>query len=197
MTQEQIHAKALEVAGRYRKSVFELIEIFQTLDAHKTFREYECTSLYDYAVKRLGLSEDVAFNFIAVARKAVEVPALKKEIQNNSITLSKARKILPVLTEKNQSEWLGLASTLTVKNLEQKVAEANPRKAVGECLSYITGKRLKLELGVSEEFKAKLKRVQDLVSNTKRSANKKSPNESLMESAAALRPSQDVYLLRH
>ena len=170
MTQQQIHAKSLEVADRYKKSVFELIEILQTLDAHKTFREYECSSLYDYSIKRLGLSEDVAYNYIAVARKAIEVPALKKEIQDNRITMSKARKIIPVLTEKNKSEWLGLASTLTSKDLQQKVAEANPKKAVNERLTYVTGKRLKLELGVSGEFETKLKRVQDLVSNSKRSA---------------------------
>ena len=170
MTQQQIHAKALEVADRYKKSVFELIEILQTLDAHKTFREYECSSLYDYSVKHLGLSEDVAYNYIAVARKAVEVPALKKELKDNTITISKARNIIPVLTEKNKGQWLGLASTLTSKDLQQKVAEANPKKAVNERLTYITGKRMKLELGVSGEFETKLKRAQDFVSNSKRAA---------------------------
>ena len=53
---QEIHLKALEVAGRYLKCVGELLDILQTLDERKTFRSYECTSLYQYAVKHLKLS---------------------------------------------------------------------------------------------------------------------------------------------
>ena len=115
MTHQQIHAKALEVVGRFKGNIYEVIESLQTVDAHKTFREYECTSFYDYAVGRLGLSEDIASNFITVARKAAEVPALQRELQSNSITISKARKICSVLTVENHEDWLELARTLSLR----------------------------------------------------------------------------------
>ena len=170
MTHQQIHAKALEVFGRFKRDIYDVIEMLQVVDAHKTFQEYECTSLYDYAVKVHGLSEDVASNFITVARKAAEVPALQRELQNNSITISKARKICSVLSVENHEDWLELARTLTLRELEREVAGVNPKEEVSERLTYVTRERLKLVVGVSEEFKAKLKRAQELVSNSARSA---------------------------
>ena len=54
------------------------------------------------AVDRLKLSESTALNFINVARKAVQVPALQAEIRAGHVSVSKARKIVPVLTPQNQ-----------------------------------------------------------------------------------------------
>ena len=170
MIHQQIHAKALEVFGRFKGSIYEVIEMLQLVDAHKTFREYECTSLYDYAVSVHGLSEDVATNYIAVARKAAEVPALQMELQNSSISITKARKLCSVITIDNHEDWLELARTLTNSELQREVAGVNPKEEVSERLTYVTRERLKLLVGVSEEFKTKLKRAQDLVSNSTRSA---------------------------
>ena len=170
MTHQQIHAKALEVFGRFRGNIYEVIEMLQMVDTHKTFREYECTSLYDYAVSVHRLSEDVATNYIAVSRKAAEVPALQKEIQNESISISKARAICSVLTVDNHEDWLELSRTLSLKELQREVAGVNPKEEVSERLTYVTRDRLKLVVGVSEEFKNILKRAQDLVSNSAKSA---------------------------
>ncbi len=188
MTQQQIHTKALEVAGRYQRSVSELLEILQTLDARKTFREYECTSLFQYAVKHLKLSEDVAFNFITVARKAIEVPALKQEIQAGTITVAKARKICSVLTAGNQSHWLAKATEVSTRELEREVARVNPKAAVAETSTYVAEDRIRLVLGVSEEFMKMLKRVQDLEA---RSTQKSGNHE------AALQASLESYLEKH
>ena len=50
------------------------------------------------------------------------------------------------------------------------MAGVNPKETVSERLTYVTRERLKLVVGVSEEFKSKLKRAQDLVSNSLLSA---------------------------
>lgn len=170
MTHQQIHAKALAVAGRHQCSVSEIIDVLQELDAGKTYHTYECSSLYRYAVQYLKLSEDTAITYIAIARKSVEVPALKQQLKCGTISTSKARKICSVLSVENQEDWLELARTLTLKKLEQEVAQVNPREAVNERLNYVTGERLRLVIGVSEEFATKLKRAQDLVSNSHQSA---------------------------
>ena len=161
---QEIHLKALEVAGRYLKCGGEMLDILQTLDEWKTFRSYECTSLYQYAVKHLKLSEDSAFNLIAVARKAVEIPALKQELKSGSITMSKARRLCSVITPENQVKWLDFAKTVTSRVLEREVAKENPKAAVPDRASYLAWDRLKLECGVSDECMEKLRRVQDLES---------------------------------
>ncbi|MBI3555181.1 MAG: HNH endonuclease [Deltaproteobacteria bacterium] len=160
----EIHLKALEVASRYLICTGELIEILQTLDARKTFRLYECTSLYRYAVTFLKLSEDVACNLIAIARKSALVPALKNNTDSGAISVSKARTLCAVLTPDNQSRWLDFAKTVSSKALQREVARVNPKAAVADKASYIAWDRLKLEMGVSEECMQKLRRVQDLES---------------------------------
>ena len=167
---DKLHAKALEVAHRYRGCVSEVIDILQQLDAHRTYLTYDCTSLYQYAVKYLGLSEDQALNFINVSRRSAELPRLKAQIESGSITLSKARKICSILTADNQDHWLELAAKLPLKKLEQEVARAHPKQAVTERTTYVTGERLKLELGISQQCLEKLKRVQDLVSQSSQNA---------------------------
>src|SRR5437899_1788808 len=101
----EIHVQALEVARRYHSSVGELLDVLIRLDQSKAYWELECTSLFSYCITHLKLSEDVALNFITVARKAVDVPALKQAVQENHITLSKARRICSVLKPENQTQW--------------------------------------------------------------------------------------------
>ena len=170
MTQQEIHARALEVARHFRVNVCELIDILQTLDARKTFREYECTSLFQYAVKHLGLSEDVALNFIAVARKAVEVPALKQELKSGTVTVSKVRKMCSVINAGNQKQWLDKAREMSTRELETEVVRVNPKAAVPESVTPVSENRSRLQLGVSDEFKKLLKQAQNLVSTSQQKA---------------------------
>ena len=156
---DRLHARAMGVARRYQTCVSEVLSVLQELDAHRTYLAYECTSLYQYVVKHLGFSEDCALNFIMVARKSAALPRLKAQIEAGSLTISKARKICSVLTTDNQDHWLELAAKLPLKKLEQEVARVNPKMAVNERATYVTGERLKLELGISEACFEKLKGV--------------------------------------
>lgn len=162
-----LHQRAVEVAARYHRNEAELIAVLQELDEHRIYRHYECTSLFQYAVRYLKLSEDTALNYITVARKAREVPALKQEIERGSVTVSKVRKISSVITRENQAHWLELAKSLPQKKLEREVARVNPKGAVPEKASYVSGDRLKLELGVSESILGMLRRAQDLAAQSK------------------------------
>ncbi len=159
-----LHNRALEASTRFRRAESELISILQEMDGHKEFPLLECTSLFDYALRVLKLSEANASNFITVARKSKAIPELKQAIDSGSLTVARARKITPVLTLENKSEWIALAQTLPKLELEKEVARVCPKAAVKERAEYISADRLKLAFGVSEEFMKLLKRVQDLES---------------------------------
>ncbi|MGE3975209.1 MAG: HNH endonuclease [Bdellovibrionales bacterium] len=158
----QIHEKALEVASRFRKAESDLIDILQQVDEHRVYLHLQCKSLYEYATTILKLSESTAYNFITVARKAKEVPALKQAIRLGELTVSNARKITPVLNKSNQEEWLKMAIELPQKKLEQQVAKVLPKEATPERLKYVSEDRLELKFGFSEGISQKLKRVQEL-----------------------------------
>lgn len=165
---EQIHRRACEAARQHRKVEAELLEVLQQVDQSRVFLARGYSSLFLYVVKELALSESVAYNLISVARKAREVPELKTEIQNGAITLSNARKIVPVLTKENKTEWLVKASRLSQRLLEKEVVKVRPQEAIPEKATYVTGSRIKLELGLSEKDMLKLRRVQDLLCQSRK-----------------------------
>jgi hypothetical protein len=109
-----LHKRALDIAQRFKRDEIDLVDILQKIEDKKTFLRLGFTSCFDYAVKALGLSENVAYNFINVARKSKQVPELKKEIQNGNLSVSKAKKITAVINTKNSSLWIEKAKTLPI-----------------------------------------------------------------------------------
>ena len=92
----------------------------------------------------------------------MKFPVLHSAIQSGSLSVSKARKIAPVLTLENQVEWVEKAKTLPTRKLEEEVAGVAPREATPERMKFVTEDRLELRLGISKALQEKLKRVQDL-----------------------------------
>ena len=164
----KIHEQAILLSKKYQTLSSQIIEVLIEIDKDQTFKDYECTSLFNYCTRYMNFSDDVAYNFITVARKVCEVPELKSEVEEGRITLTKARKICSVLNSENKSYWFDKARNLTQKTLEKAVAKVDPKAAVVEKLHYVTEERLKLEVGVSEEFCEKLKTVQSIISQKKK-----------------------------
>jgi 5-methylcytosine-specific restriction endonuclease McrA len=160
---ESIDQKAIQAACNFKKSEALLVLAVLEVDSHKVFRELGFSSLHDYCLRRLHLSESNAFNVITVARKSAALPELKKEIVNGNLTVSQARRITPILTEENQALWIEKAKTLSQRNLEKEIAKERPQALTPERMRYVSGERLKLECGISEELMKKIKRVQDLL----------------------------------
>src|ERR1035437_5866420 len=113
---DQIHTHALAAAARYKRAEVELIEVLQQVEEHRVFLKRGHSSLFQYVTTELGLSENVAYSLITIARKAREVPELKIQLQSGAMTLSNARRIVPVLEAKNpeaNAQWIYKASTLS------------------------------------------------------------------------------------
>jgi len=136
-----LHEEAKRTAQRFKRAEADLLEILQKIEEKKVFLHYGHTSLFQYAVEELDLTEHIALNFIKVARKAREIPELKKEIQKGNLSVSKARKITSVIKKENFPVWLEKLKTLPQKELEKEVAKMILRRekwnALG-CESLVT-----------------------------------------------------------
>lgn len=189
---QKIHQEALAATSRYRAAEIDLINILEAVEKHRVFLHYGFNSVFQYAVQGLGLSENVAYTFINVARKAREVPALKEEIKLGNLSVSKARKITSVLTQENKDHWIALAKTSSQAVVEREVAKVNPLEAARGRANYVhplneikekvviprtapresnqapAPARVQLQVGISEKLIIKLRRAQDLVSQKSR-----------------------------
>ncbi|MEQ1878105.1 MAG: HNH endonuclease signature motif containing protein, partial [Bdellovibrionia bacterium] len=136
----------------------------------KLFLKLGYSSLFDYSTKALKLSEANASNFVTIARKSKSVPELKTAIADGRLTVSKARKLTPVLTKENSSHWLELAMTLPKAKLEREIAKVMPETAVRDKIRPVAESRMELKMGLDEKTAELFERAQDLVSQKNSSA---------------------------
>lgn len=160
---EEIHLKAVRLVGEYRRAEIELIEILQEVDREKVYAYKGYSSLFMYAKDALGLSENVIYSLITVARKAVEVPELKEKIASGEMTLTNAKRISAVLNQENKSEWIEKASELSYRQLEREVAKVRPEEKTPERVSYVSESHLKMQIGLTEEQVLMLRNAQELL----------------------------------
>lgn len=118
----------------------------------------------------LGLSEGRAYNFILVARSAAKIVKLQDALRAGEITLSKAKRLAPIITEENADQWIESSKQLSQRMLERAVARVAPKTSVEEGSRFISENLLELKAVISLETEQLLKRVQDLLSQSKGNA---------------------------
>ncbi len=169
---EKVHEHALFASREYKKAEHVLFEAVCEVDRYQVHAYFECSSLFEYCIKYLNISEAMACNMIAVARKSKQVPELKAAVMAGEVSVSTARKITPVINKDNSFEWIAKASTFTKAKLEKAVATERPQELVHDRAKYVSAERLEIKFGLDEKVMEKFKRAQDLVSQkTKSSAS--------------------------
>lgn len=162
-----LHSQTLEAAKEYKSCEARLLRLLQEVDESKLFLKMGFGSLFVYITEGLALSEAVAFNLSTVARKSREIPALQVAVEAG-LPISKARKIVPVLTRENYPEWIKKASTLPKIELEREVARVSPYVKTHESIRATGDNRCSMKLEISWQVRNELKRVQNLESNRNR-----------------------------
>ncbi len=165
-----LHLEAIKATDLHQQSESYLLEVLSVVDDRLFYLECGVSSLYQYCVRLLGLSESVSYALITVIRKSKDVPELKSAIHSGRVTLFKAKKICSVIDQTNFKEWIDLAACETSRVIEKCVAGANPKQLVKESVVYKTGDLLEFKLGVSEEFIEALAQVKDILSQKKSKA---------------------------
>ena len=115
-----------------------------------------------YATKILGLSEPVAYSFIAVSRKSLKVPQLKAAIQARQLSVSKASRIISTLRSENAEELISFAQTHTTRQIDFEIARRNPHAAKRDRIKPLSGDLIEITVKVSKATYEKLKRVESL-----------------------------------
>ncbi|MFN8945346.1 MAG: hypothetical protein ACK5WZ_12085, partial [Pseudobdellovibrionaceae bacterium] len=143
---DRLHEKALEVAATYKRSEIDLIEILQQVWVERSFYYFNCNSLFEYAVRKLHLSREVASIYNKIAKKALIIPGFKEQIKSGSISVSNANRICSVITPDNKEKWFMLAQGAKLQ-LEKAVALASPKTAIRErAIARNIGDQVQMEI---------------------------------------------------
>ena len=164
-----LHSEIFEEVRAFHKSESRILDLLQKIDAAKLYLEMGYSSLFKYSVGYLKLSEAQSWTFMTVARKSKEVPELKTQIDNGELSVSTARRIVPVLEKSNHVEWIEKAKMLTKSELEKEVSKISPhafkRKEIVRSLSENDSS---VRFQISDEKLKKWKRMQTLMMSKKR-----------------------------
>jgi len=159
----KLHTNAVEKTAKYLTAEAELIEALDIVEKYRAFLRLGYGSLWTYCTEALKLSDSVAASFIGVMRKSREVPELKEAIRAGDFSVTKARKIVSIITPENKQTWIEVCKTLPCKKLEKEVVLVNPKEAVHEGARPVQENRIKLTIGVSEELYEKFQRAQGIL----------------------------------
>lgn len=149
----QVAAICLEGHALTARLVVFLIEI----EERRLDLKAACTSMFDYCVRRLGMSEGVAFRRINAARLVKRFPALLARIESGELCLSTLVLLRPHLIHLDDAKAYALASDVagkTLREVEQLFAASAPQPP-----------RFKMQLTASSELRDKLERARDLMSH--------------------------------
>lgn len=165
--QETLHQQTINLTQTYLKYEVSLLDIIQQLDQAKTYYYFNEPSLFCYLKKYTKLSETKLLTLINVARKSLEYPELKSALAENTITLSNARRIAPILNPDNKIEWIQKAATLSLAKLEQALAEKFPGRPAPTKIRPKSKELVRLEVDISNQCLNHLKQAQAILNQKK------------------------------
>jgi hypothetical protein len=137
------------IVGSCRQRTAELIAHLGEVEARQLHLEAACGSMFDYCVRRLGLSEDEACRRIDVARLARRCPALFPRLASGEISLTVAAALKPYLAEDNQVELLAAVAGKTVQQAREALAALFPRPDVAPSVRKLPVRRAVLPAGAA------------------------------------------------
>ena len=166
---KELHQKITETVKEYRNQEAVLIELTQEADFTKLYLELGYSSLFEYLNIGQGISAATVSNLITVARKAVQIPAMKEAIDSGEVGLAKLRKVSSVITSENKSEWIEKSKKLSCRELEKEVAKVSTYKPRRDFWQRINADYFRLSIDTTEDFKALAERAQDVFSKKSQS----------------------------
>ena len=165
----ELHLQAVELSKNYQSCEAKLLDVLIKIDQNKIYLSLGLPSLFQYCVDALKLSEAQSYSFMTVCRKSKDIPELKSEIQSGRLSLSKARRIVPVLTKENHQVWIEKAKNLPKAELEREVAKISPYSIkMKEQARAIGENHIRLKLEIDETIWKDIKRAQVLLMNKRR-----------------------------
>ncbi len=158
-----IHERAKVIVKTLGKNESDLIEILEEVVRHKVYRAYNYPNFFIYLTMSHGLSESRAKEFSSVVSAVMKFDRLKMALASGKISLSKARRIAPVLEERNQEEWISKAQKNNHRALEKHVTGKNPESNFYESYRFISANRLEVKIIMTQTEFESFKRAQDLL----------------------------------
>lgn len=123
-------ARLTTLLGTERRTLASLLAYLIEIEDRRAHLEAACSSLFDFCVRKLGLSEGETFRRITAARLARRFPIILEMIASGRIHLTTLVLLREHLTGDNHVALLGEAAGKTKLQLQELLAARRPRPDV-------------------------------------------------------------------
>ena len=171
---QEWHDEGVELAYMWKRCEFRMVELLGFIHRSEGYLLYECAGLREYALHRWKLPVNAARDLVTVAIKALEIPEMLEALKQEKATVSKLRKVCPVINDEEKVDWLLLVEKASARDIEKVVAIERPG-AAQTSMHYLAGELVELKAAIPEKLADDLKRIQDLL------AQKEQRNMNLVE----------------
>jgi hypothetical protein len=111
------------------------------VEARKLFLERGFSSMYDYCMSALGMSEGETYLRLLAAKTGKRLPLVLERLADGGLHLTAIKLLAPLLTEENHVALLDRARGMSKRQLEVLVAELAPKADVPELLRKLPAAR--------------------------------------------------------
>lgn len=159
----KLHLEGIACAHQWSQCEADMVQILSELYKSQIHLLLNCDSLRSYALIFWNLPENAASDLVTVAKKASALPRMIELLNQRKTTISKQRKICPVITSENQEEWLHLVCECTSRVIEKTVAGAQNKELATESARYTSSEQIELKMGLPENVFHDLEQLKNLL----------------------------------
>jgi hypothetical protein len=116
-----------ERLARERGNTAELLADLAEVDARRLYAPAGYSTMRDYCIRELHLSQDAAYKRIQAARTAREFPAIFEAVADGGLHLTAVCLLAPYLTPDNAAELLGVAVHRSKAEIQRLLADRFPQ----------------------------------------------------------------------
>lgn len=168
LDERMLHERAVRDGQEHINSEARILTDVMEVDQNRFYHKLDCRSTHAYCCRYMRLTSAMASNFINVARKSREVPALCEAVLSGELGVSTARKLVPVIEPENAAAWIEKAKTVTKDRLEREIADAAPEAHARMCerTRKVYRDRVEHVFSWPESAEAEFQRAREVVSQS-------------------------------
>jgi hypothetical protein len=127
LSNEELLSGLHSLVGQGRVVLARLLAHLSEVEERRLDLAFACSSLFDFCVRRLRMSDDEACRRVAAARLVRRFPLALGMIERGEIHLTSLLLLRDHLTDENHEELLGEAGGLTKNEVQHLIAARFPR----------------------------------------------------------------------
>ena len=104
LTDDELDQQLVGLARKEREILTDILNHLRECEARRLYSKYKFQSLFEYAIKRMGYSEDQAARRISAMRLLKELPAIEEKIETGSLTLTHLVKAQSLFNQEKKAD---------------------------------------------------------------------------------------------